>query len=253
MTTIAQEWMGKQVLVHGRRSRYLMAGQGEPVLLVHGLSGSTLWWSRNIAALSRHFRVYAFDLPGFGSLGRRVRFDLEEAASWVRAWMRAVGLARAHFVGHSMGGYIGMRLAAAEPAAVVRLALVAPAGLPSGRSPVGQLYPLALTACRSTPAFLPILAYDALRAGPLTIARAGLDLVTQDVRATARQIAAPTLLVWGRRDPLVPPTHGAVLRGLIRDSRLLFLDRAGHVPMYERPHRFNAALLSFLRGGAIGA
>ncbi len=243
----------QQVEVRGRRANYLVAGRGEPVVLLHGLCGSSLWWSRNMESLAWRHRVYALDLPGFGSLGRRSRFELAKAAAWVRDWMRAVGLERAHIVGHSMGGYIAMRLAATEPQAVARLALVAPAGVPMGRSLVGQLYPLTMAAVRSAPSFLPILAYDTLRAGPLTAARAGIDLLAQDVRDAARQIEAPTLLVWGRHDPLVPPAHGAVLRHQLPNARLLLLDRAGHMPMYDRPRRFNAALLAFLRGAPVGA
>jgi hypothetical protein len=137
--------------------------------------------------------------------------------------------------------------------AVARLALVAPAGVPTERSVVGQLYPLAMAVTRSTPSFLPIVAFDALRAGPVTTMRAGIALLAQDVRAAAKQITAPTLLVWGRRDPLVPPAHGAELRRHIPNARLLYLDRAGHIPMQDWPHRFNAAITTFLQGAAIGA
>jgi pimeloyl-ACP methyl ester carboxylesterase len=251
--SLLSEHAARHANVLGRRTHYHIAGQGEPVVLLHGLCGSTLWWSRNVAALATRFHVYALDLPGFGALGWRSRFELDTAAAWVYDWMHTVGLKRAHVVGHSMGGYIAMRLAAAEPAAVARLALVAPAGVPMQRSLAGQLKPLALAACRSNPTFLPILAYDALRAGPLTAARTGLDLVAQDVRAAARRIHAPTLLVWGRHDPLVPPAHGVVLRRHIRNSRILYLDHAGHMPMYDCPRHFNAALLSFLEGAAVGA
>ena len=90
-----------------------MAEKGEPVVLVHGLSGSTRWWSRNIPALAEHYSVYLLDLPGFGAMRRlRRRFVLAEAASWLSAWMEAVGLDSAHLVGHSMGGYVCVRLAA---------------------------------------------------------------------------------------------------------------------------------------------
>ncbi|HEX6123119.1 MAG TPA: alpha/beta fold hydrolase [Ktedonobacterales bacterium] len=251
------------IRVQGTRVRYVSAGQGEPVVLVHGLAGSTHWWLRNLHVLARRYRVYALDLPGFGAMGwpalgwpaagGRSRFVLGEAASWLRAWMRAVGLRHAHLVGHSMGGYIAMRLAAVHPELVRRLALVAPAGVPMGRSLLGKAWPLALAAARTAPTFLPLLAYDALRAGPLTLARAGYELLAQDVREEAQRIQAPTLLLWGRRDPLVPPALGEALRQHIPNARLLYLERAGHVPMYERPRQFNTALLGFLDGAAVGA
>ena len=124
--------------VGGWPVRYEAAGEGEPVVLVHGLSGSTRWWSRNISEIAERYRVYLVDLPGFGTMRRlRRRFILAEAADWLSEWMDAAGLERAHLVGHSMGGYICLHLAASRPEAVRRLVLVAPAGVPTGRSMAG--------------------------------------------------------------------------------------------------------------------
>ena len=244
-------WRG--VCVNGRPVRYGVAGAGEPVILVHGLAASARWWRRNIPALAARHRVYLVDLPGFGALRRhRPRLVLAQAATWLLDWMEAAGLREAHLVGHSMGGYICLRLAASRPEVVRRLALVAPAGLPAGRSLPGYLPPL-LTVVRQAPApFLPLLVHDALRAGPLALLRAARDLLAEDVRDDLASVAAPTLLVWGERDPLVPPALAAVLRREIANSRLLLLGETGHVPMFERPEEFNAALLAFLAGEAVG-
>jgi pimeloyl-ACP methyl ester carboxylesterase len=182
----------------------------------------------------------------------RHRFVLAEATSWLSGWMEAVGLERAHLVGHSMGGYVSTRLAASRPEVVSRLALVAPAGVPAGRSMLGHLFPLLLAARYATPAFLPMLVRDALRMGPTTLWRAARDLLAADVRADLRKIQAPTLLVWGENDPLIPPAVGDLLRREIPDSRLLLLRGAAHVPMYDRPAQFDAALLAFLAGEPVG-
>lgn len=153
----------------GYSVRYEIAGRGEPVVLVHGLSGSTRWWSRNIPALAERYSVYLLDLPGFGAMrSLRSRFVLAEAASWLSAWMEAVGLESAHLVGHSMGGYVCVRLAARGPEVVRRLVLVAPAG----RSMFGYLGPLLSAVRYATPTFLPVLVYDALRMEPVTLWRA---------------------------------------------------------------------------------
>jgi pimeloyl-ACP methyl ester carboxylesterase len=183
-------------------------------------------------------------------LGRQ--FVLAEAASWLSEWMRAVGLERAHLVGHSMGGYVAIQLAAGRPELVGRLVLVAPAGTPTGRSMLGHLVPLLLTTRYATPAFLPVLVRDALRMGPATLWRAARDLLAEDVREDLRRIEAPTLLVWGENDPLVPSAVGDLLRQEIPDSRLLVLEAAGHVPMFDRSGEFDAALLAFLAGEPVG-
>ena len=86
----------------GEAIRARTMGAGPPVVLVHGLSGSFRWWSRNLEALSQRFEVHAIDWPGFG--GNRGRFTLDAAAAQLIAWMDAREMARASLVGHSMGG-----------------------------------------------------------------------------------------------------------------------------------------------------
>ena len=239
--------------VAGIPVRYEVAGEGDPVVLVHGLSGSTRWWDRNVPALAGRHRVYLVNLPGFGAFHRRTqRFVLAEATSWLLAWMEAVGLRRAHLVGHSMGGYLSLKLAARRPEAVRRLVLVDPAGMPSGRTMLGHLGPLLLAARYARPTFLPVLVRDALYARPLTLLRTARDLLAEDVRDDLRQVGMPTLLVWGDRDPLIPPSIGEVMRAEIPDSRLLVIGGAGHNPMFDCPEDFNAALLAFLAGQTVG-
>jgi pimeloyl-ACP methyl ester carboxylesterase len=243
----------REVSVAGLPVRYEVAGEGDPVVLVHGLSGSTRWWDRNVPALARHHRVYLVNLPGFGAFRRRAqRFVLAEATSWLLAWMEAVGLRRAHLVGHSMGGYLSLKLAARRPEAVRRLVLVDPAGMPSGRTMLGHLGPLLLAARYARPTFLPVLVRDALYAGPLTLLRTARDLLAEDVRGELGWVGPPTLLVWGNRDPLIPPSIGEVMRAGIPDSRLLVIEGAGHNPMFDCPEDFNAALLAFLAGQPVG-
>ena len=205
--------------VEGLPVRYEVAGEGEPVVLVHGLSGSTRWWSRNVPALAERYRVYLVDLPGFGAMrSLRRRFVLSEAASWLSEWMKAVGIERAHLVGHSMGGYVSVRLAASRPQAVRRLVLVAPAGVPAGRSMVGHLLPLLLAVRHAIPAFMPVLIRDALKMGPATLWRAARDLLAEDIREDLRKIESPTLLIWGENDPLIPSGRRSFAGG---DHRLV--------------------------------
>ena len=240
-----------EAVVHGQRVRYQVTGSGEPVVLVHGLAGSARWWRRNVAALARHHTVYLVNLPGFGSFRRYgLSFTLAEGADWLGAWIEAAGVGPCHVVAHSMGGYLTIRLAAARPELVRRLVLVAPAVI-AGTRPI-RAYPLALVAAglAASPTFLPLLALDSLRAGPLTIVRAAYRLLSDDVRAELEAVTAPTLLVWGSRDSLVPPALGPQVRDALQDGTLLVLPGAGHVPNYDRPREFNEAILTFLGGVA---
>jgi pimeloyl-ACP methyl ester carboxylesterase len=239
--------------VDGHVVRYQVTGTGEPAVLVHGLSGSTFWWARNVWPLAERHRVYLVDLPGFGAMrGLRSQFALARAAHWLHGWMEAVDLPRAAMVGHSMGGAICLRLAASYPDAVERLVLAAPAGIPWVRSLLGEVVPLVTAVRFMTPSFLPILTYDVLRAGPRTLLRAARDTVREDVREAARAIHVPALLIWGEHDTLVPSGGGAILRREMHDARLLLIPEAGHVVMFDRPDEFNAALLAFLAGNTVG-
>src|SRR5215208_5463183 len=132
-----------------------------------------------------------------------------------------------------------------------RLVLVAPAEVPTERSMLKHLGPLLGAALSATPAFLPVLVRDALKARPATLWRAARDLLAEDVREDLRRIEAPALLVWGERDTLVPPATGDLLRKEIEGSRLLVIEGAGHVPMFDRPEEFDAALLAFLAGETV--
>ena len=243
-----------EVAIRGERVSYSVVGSGDPVVLIHGLAGSMRWWRRNVAALAEQYTVYLVNLPGFGAFRRRrLPFALAGAADWLGAWIEAADTAPCHIVAHSMGGHIAIRLAAQKPALVRRLVLVAPA-LVAGRKRL-KAYPLALVAATRAmaPSFLPLLAIDTLRAGPFTILSAARSLLADDIRAELREIVAPTLLVWGERDALVPPSLGLLAQAEIADAHLLLLPGAGHVAQYDRPHQFNAATLAFLAGETVGS
>jgi pimeloyl-ACP methyl ester carboxylesterase len=227
---------------------YEESGAGPPVVLVHGLSGSTRWWERNVPALARQFHVYVVDLAGFGK-SRGQPFVLAEGARALTRWMDALGIGRASFVGHSMGGHIVADLAADFPERVERLVLVDAAALPldlrawlpSGATVRGLRY--------LPYDFLPILVTDFLRAGARTIAGAFLSLTRADIRVKLSRIAAPTLIVWGEHDLLVPASFGAALVKEIPGARLEVLPNASHNPMWERAQEFNALVSAFLAEG----
>jgi pimeloyl-ACP methyl ester carboxylesterase len=225
--------------------RYRVAGEGDPLVLVHGLAGSWRWWAPALPALAARREVHLVDLPGFGSV-RGGRFLLRDAPALVGALADELGLDTLDLAGHSLGGLISARLAAARPELVRRLVLVAPAGVHARSSMRAHLLPLAATALRARPRLNALIAADAVRAGPWTLWRAARDLLADDLRAELEGIRAPTLLVWGQRDALVPPALAAAFTGAIADARVVVLPGAAHVPMVERPQAFADAVLAFL-------
>src|SRR3954468_11086286 len=104
------------VRVGTSRVRYQMQGEGEPLVLVHGLAGSTAWWVRNVGVLSRHYTVYLVDLPGFGAMRQyRSQFTVSGTVGWLGDLLSALKLGKVSMVGHSMGGLITAVFAATWP------------------------------------------------------------------------------------------------------------------------------------------
>lgn len=239
--------------VSGVDIHYEMIGAGEPVVLVHGLSSSSWWWTRTVPALAPHYTVYMVDLPGFGRHGRyphRLRFA--ELSSWLLQWLDALKLSRIRLVGHSMGGALAIQVASQRPRSIDQLVLAAPAAFPQHAGTLSSyLLPTATALLNTSPTFLPILAYDALRAGPRTLLRISRELIAHDASEDLARITAPTLLIWGRRDSLVPPAAGDAIRRAMPHAELVVIEGAGHVVMYDRALEFNGAVLSFFaRGGS---
>ena len=216
---------------------FAVVGQGDPLVLVHGLGGSPRWWEHNLELLGSRFELHLVDLPR--------RLALADAPSWLAGALAEAGLARAHVLGHSFGAAVAVRLAAERPELVDRLVLVSPAGLRSRRTLLGHALPLAASLRTAPRPFLRVIAGDALRAGPLALARTARDLLAGDTLDALRDVRAPTLLLFGRRDAVVPLSLADVYGRELRDSRLVVLD-TGHVPMAERPHEFDAAVADFL-------
>jgi pimeloyl-ACP methyl ester carboxylesterase len=94
--------------------------------------------------------------------------------------------------------------------------------------------------------FLPILVSDAIQAGPLTIWRAAHELLTSDISDRLNRIQAPTLVIWGQNDWLVPLQIGVQIYDHLDDAHFVILPRAGHNPMWDRPDAFNQVLDDFL-------
>ena len=232
------------VRVDGGRIFFRAYGKGPPLVIVHGLLGSSRWWSRNLPALASRFTVLLVEQIAYGSGG------LPVASVYLDRWLTYLDIPRARLMGHSMGGYIIADLAAEHPERVERLVLVDSVGIPFEwgyrRHAVNLARSLPQTSLRT----LPLGALDALRAGPLKVLLGAREAVGADLRPKLARITAPTLVVWGARDPLVPMAAGQRLAESMPLAMFASLDGAGHVPMWERAEAFNSLVLGFLSAPA---
>ncbi|HSL45479.1 MAG TPA: alpha/beta hydrolase [Anaerolineales bacterium] len=227
------------------RVHYEVAGEGPAVVLIHGLSGSGRWWAYNVPALAQRYRVYNVDLIGFGR-SRGQRLVLREAGGWLTEWLKATGIAQAHLVGHSMGGYIATEVAATAPEVVRRLVLVDALVLPIGPGLVGHALDLARAVRYMRLSFLPVLVRDALRAGPRTMWQATREVLSADLSSRLGAVQAETMVIWGEKDALLDPELGRELAERLARACFVCVEGAGHNPMWDRPQRFNELLLDFL-------
>ncbi len=270
--------------VNGSRARFLRAGEdGPPVVLIHGLGASAEIWSANIGALAAGHRVFVPDLPGFGRTAMPPGMDFSPAAysRFVRDFMAALGIGRAALVGHSLGGGVALRVTLDDPGRVDRLVLASSAGLGPDVS-----LPLRIA---SLPFFdrvffrppLPVftrflrrLVYDPAAISPefarlyydmffqpgavrtfAAILRAVVTIrgarpgILEPIREGLGTIAAPVLILWGRRDRILPVGQALDAAGRIPGARLHIFERCGHMPNVEYPEAFNRLVLEFLDEG----
>ncbi len=254
-------------------------GSGPPVLLVHGLS---CWqsWLENICSLARDHRVIAMDLPGFGaSPAPSEQISIRGYARTLDALCEALDVERAAVVGNSMGGFIGAELAIRFPERVARLCVAPAIGLDMehvrqerrknlrSRFESFLFFALALLVSRSDlpvrrlrlrrkllalvvahPERLPgALILQVIRGMGKPRFTAALDAMTSyPIRDRLGEISCPTLIIWGAEDRLVPVEDAAEFEWLIPTSRKLIYQDTGHLPMLERPARFNADVRDFL-------
>jgi pimeloyl-ACP methyl ester carboxylesterase len=252
------------------RLRYLEAGSGEPLVLVHGLgSSAALEWGRLIAPLGRRFHVYAPDLPGFGGSERPAGADysIPMQVEAVRAFMQAKGIGRARMAGVSMGGWIVARLAGEHPESVERLVLVDAAGMrpvdPAIPAHVLRLLPqdvegvrrMAATVRHNVPAIPDFVARDILarRLKEEWILRRALESMGAGrdwLDGTLGRADMPVLVVWGKQDALIPVADAARLQAEFPRAEVRVLDGCGHVPAVDCPEAFGCAVLPFLTAAA---
>jgi pimeloyl-ACP methyl ester carboxylesterase len=272
----------QELLLHGHRVSYRTAGSGPVVLLVHGIAGNSEQWADVAPILAEDYTVVAPDLLGHGNSAKPVGdYSLGAYAVSLRDILIALGHRRATVVGHSLGGGVAMQFAYEYPVFCERMVVVTSGGL--GREVHPLLRAATLPGAELV---LPLIASErvlglggalgqmlssvGLRAGPdiaemargyaslgdaearsafLHTVRAVIDYNGQRVSAADRLYLSsmlPSLIIWGRRDPLIPAVHGEEAHRLMPDSRLEIFEDAGHFPQLDDPIRFAAVLRDFL-------
>lgn len=268
--------------LHGQRYSYRRAGSGPLVVLLHGIACSCATWDEVISVLSPHHTVIAPDLLGHGESAKPLGdYSLGAYANLVRDLLAALDAGPGTLVGHSLGGGVALQFAYQYPERCERLVLVSSGGLGREVHPILRaaalpgaelvLPWLSVAAARGIAALVNLVAligwqesadleetwrsFVALgdrqaRRAFLRTVRSVIDLRGQYVSAIDRLYLArdlPMLILWGKRDPLIPVRHAYRTHALLPGSRLEVFPRAGHYPYLDDPERFASILLDFIR------
>jgi pimeloyl-ACP methyl ester carboxylesterase len=272
----------QEITLHGHRVAFRMAGSGPPIILIHGITSSSATWDVVGPMLAERHTVLAPDLVGHGQSAKpRGDYSMGAFASGIRDLAVALDVGPATIVGHSLGGGVAMQFAYQFPERSMRLALVSSGGL--GRRVHSLLRAATLPGSEIV---LPLLAGQRLlgagrglgrvldrigiqlgtdvlemarghasladpesRSAFVHALRASVDPSGQRVRATDRLYLAtqlPLVIIWGRRDHVIPLDHGRHAHELVPGSRLTVFESAGHFPHLDEPERFVRTLREWI-------
>ena len=235
--------------VHARVPTRPAPADAPAVVLVHGLAMSGRYMVPTLLGLAPRYRVYAPDLPGLGLSTRPTRpLTLSEQADALAGWMDGVGLERAALLGNSLGCQVIVRFAIRYPERLTRAVLVGPTMDPRARSPLRQAWRLLLDAPREAPSMRLIAVREYWRAGPRRTWGVLREALGAHVEDRLPGVRAPTLVVRGGRDPIVPERWAEEATRLLPRGRLVVLPKAPHAANYSTPAALVRAVQPFLDG-----
>jgi pimeloyl-ACP methyl ester carboxylesterase len=275
-----RRWLGalpglraREAAVDGHLIRYWELGARDkpPVVLVHGFSASKENWLNVIYLLSRRYRVFVPDVPGFGesSFDPAASYRMRAQGERIAAWFASLGAGSAHWVGSSMGGIIAGIAAAVAPEAVRSLTLMASAGvtgdslspfeqglldgrnglIPENRAQVTDVMRLTTRARQwfHAASLPPLIAKDQIARAPVYhhLFREMVTVEDDPSPYWACFVQAPTLILWGDSDHVLHPCEADVLHRLIPGSNVHIMPGVGHLPMLEAPFRTARILREF--------
>ena len=249
------------------RIRYLVAGDGDgtPVVFIHGFGGDLMGWMLNQDAVAQGRESYAIDLPGHGGSTKQVGHgNVGSLTNAVAAFMSSTGVAKAHLVGHSLGGAVSLDMVRNHPELVETATLIAPASLGPDinmdyidgfmrEKRAKKLKPY-LEMLVHDPSLISkdlveeVLKYkrlDGVEAALNTIAHACFEGGRQTLEMAERvqRMTTPIQVIWGENDRILPVSHSEGLPDNVKVTRLA---GCGHLPQMEKSEEVNAAILAMV-------
>lgn len=270
-------WAGKFINLDGVRVHYIERGEGEPVLMVHGLGSYSYTWRHNIDVLASHFRVLAIDLKGFGLSEKPIGpgYSIDSHVYTVLQFISKLDLDWVHFVGSSMGGEIGLRICLEKPELIHKLILIGSSGyrdkLPSSirllarlpykyvvRPLIKRKYltdealfqfvksafynPHAITEEEIRQYLYPVSTHGFEQSFIRLLREFDFGKRKEEYESIKHQ----ALILAGEKDFVIPHEHSLKLHRALQNSSLITIPNSGHFLHEEKPEEINRFMLDFL-------
>lgn len=255
-----------QITAGSINTAYLSAGEGLPVILLHGAGAGAVTWYPSIGDIAKYYHVIAPDIVGYGESDKPdAPYDRAYFSRWLAAFLSSLNIAKAHVVGLSQGGAIALQFAIDHPEMIDKLVLVDAGGLgaqPSFASFLGMLWLNTFPSLLANRFYSRFILFTPDNRDPNhghysveVIKGKGGKKAFQQGRGAAvsplskdqlRQMEKDTLIIWGENDQLFAFEHGEAAAKVMPNARLCRIPRAGHLPLMDQPELFNTTLLEFL-------
>jgi pimeloyl-ACP methyl ester carboxylesterase len=239
--------------ISGHPVRYYEGGTGKPLLLIHGAGATAKLWHRQMGPFAIHFRVIAPDLPGFGGSARCPEIkSVRDYARFLSQFLSTLNVPRASVVGSSMGGWAALWLAVDFPRLIDKLVLVSPAGVHRAMEPSMPVDEV----LRELENYYKSISGDVTGVKPSEEMTKAIKTIKEideacgfvpDIERKLPEIKAPTLILWGKDDRVVPSSYADFFARAIPDARVRLMEGAGHLPYIEKAEQFNKIATDFLR------
>lgn len=266
---------GEIIKLEGLDTHYVERGSGNPLILIHGFFFDHNMWSKNIDELSKHFKVYALDLWGYGYSTRTpLDYGYPLYAQQLRLFMDALGIQSSLLAGQSMGAGTIIQFSTQDPDRVDGIILVDAAGLPNPLPIMGKLvnlpalgeamYSMNNNAIRRLTLgntflhrkelitdnyFKRVMRFQKIKGTNdvllKTTRKQFFDTLSGEIHRL-KELDIPTLIIWGREDRAIPVETGIIWHEILNGSDMEILESAGHCPQIDQPELFNKRVLEFL-------
>jgi pimeloyl-ACP methyl ester carboxylesterase len=239
------------LVIEGSVVHYEYFGRGRPLIFIHGWLGSWRYWVPAMDALSDEFRVYAFDLWGFGDSDKsRKQYSVDSYVDLLNSFIQELGVfGPIPLVGHALGATVAISFALQHPETIDRVMAVS---LPLSGETInrrflgggGSIFDRVLG--RSPTAGYDSIEQEASRAAPDAITESVQSVMNTDLVPRLPSLTVPLLVLYGENDSVITPSPAAAFSGLGSTVRVLSMPEARHFPMLDRSSQFNRLLGDFL-------